>query len=141
MPQRGRKSADHLAALSVTGERPRLTPPSSLSTDERKLFAELVSGCDASHFRISDLPLLISYVQATLIAQTAARDPSKIMLWEKAVRMQATLATRLRLAPQSRVDPKTLDRQQHFPGLRKPWEAPWHREEEEGDGHELGAEG
>jgi hypothetical protein len=134
MLQRGRKSAASLAGPNVTGDSPRLSPPSSLSTAESMLFNELVSACDSSHFRLSDLPLLISYVQATLIAQAASSNPDKITIWEKAVRMQATLATRLRLAPQSRIDPKTLGREQHVVGLRKPWEAkaPWDRE----DGHD-----
>ena len=54
--------------------------------------------------------MLVSYVQATLLSRVTARDPKMIAVWEKATRMQATLATRLRLAPQSRTDPKTLAR-------------------------------
>jgi hypothetical protein len=118
--QRGRKSTG-LAALNVTGKPSRLTPPSSLNDDEQALFSELVGACDASHFRESDLPLLISYVQSTLISRAAARDPDRIALWEKATRMQATLATRLRLSPQSRIDPKTVGRHQLNSG-RKPWD-------------------
>jgi hypothetical protein len=72
------------------------------------------------------LPLLVSYVQATLLSRQAIKNAGKdtvaLATWEKATRMQATLATRLRLAPQSRMDPKTLARQQ--PTLvRPPWEA------------------
>jgi hypothetical protein len=122
MLQRGRKSAAKLAAPETTGKLPRLSAPSSLIISERTLFNELVASCDSSHFRKSDIPLLVSFVQATLIAQAASHNPEKITLWEKAVRMQATLATRLRLAPQSRVDPKSLGRQDHS-DLRKPWEA------------------
>jgi hypothetical protein len=121
MRQRGRKSADSLAVLSVNGKQPRLSAPPSLDDNERALFDELVAACYPSHFRESDIPLLISFVQATLIAQGTAHDPSKAALWERAVRMQATLATRLRLAPQSRVDPKTLGRQQ-LPAGPRPWE-------------------
>jgi hypothetical protein len=128
MRQRGRKSPATLVALNVNSEQPKLTAPSSkltapqsLNADERALFGELVDACDASHFRESDLPLLISYIQATLISRGAAHDPDRIALWEKATRMQATLATRLRLSPQSRIDPKTLGRQQPPPGPR-PWD-------------------
>ena len=39
-----------------------------------------------------------------------ANRPAQIELWEKAVRIQAMLATRLRLAPQSRMTPKTAAR-------------------------------
>jgi hypothetical protein len=122
MLQRGRKSVANLAASSVNGKPRRLAAPSSLMTEEKALFSELIGACDSTHFRASDLPLLVSYIQATLIAQAAAHDPDRIMLWEKAVRMQATLATSLRLAPQSRVDPKSLGRQDHHPRLRYPWE-------------------
>jgi hypothetical protein len=38
------------------------------------------------------------------------RNPKLAAVWEKATRMQATLATRLRLAPQARIDPATLTR-------------------------------
>jgi hypothetical protein len=121
MQQRGRKSMAGMAALNVTGKPSRLTPPSSLNDDEQALFSELIGACDSSHFRESDLPLLISYVQSTLISRAAAHDPDRIVIWEKATRMQATLATRLRLSPQSRVDPKTVGRHQPYSG-RKPWD-------------------
>ena len=122
MRQRGRKSAALVTTLpAVDGEPPRLKPPPHLNDDERSLFDELVGACDPRHFVESDLPLLASYVQATLIARDAAHAPSKIVLWEKAVRMQATLATRLRLSPQSRIDPKTVGRRQEFQGPL-PWE-------------------
>ena len=124
MTQRGRKSAANLAALRLDGTPPRLEPPTYLRHDERTLFAELVVGCSPKHFVASDLPLLVSFVQATLLARCTARDPSKIAVWEKAVRVQATLATRLRLAPQARTDPKTIARQQAAQRLGPaPWEA------------------
>jgi hypothetical protein len=121
MTQRGRKSAASLVGPPVTGKPPRITAPSSLSIAEQTLFNELTGACDSSHFRKSDLPLLISYVQATRIAQAAAQAPETIAIWEKATRLQATLATRLRLSPQSRIDPKTLGRQDQ-PNLCKPWD-------------------
>ena len=102
MRQRGRRSSASLAM--VPGDASRLSPPSSLSDVERTLFNEIVGACDAEHFRESDLPLL------TAISRATAHDLGKIALWEKATRMQATLATRLRLSPQSRTDPKTTGR-------------------------------
>jgi plasmid stabilization system protein ParE len=56
------------------------------------------------------LPLLISFVQTTLLARKAARDPEGIGAWEKAVRSQCQLARALRLTVQSRADPKTIGR-------------------------------
>lgn len=111
MRQRGRRSAVDLATIGIDGKPPKLQPPPYLNQAERQLFVELIGSCAPSHFVESDLPLLASFVQATLLSRGAARDPKLIGVWEKAVRVQATLATRLRLAPQSRVDPKTLTRQ------------------------------
>jgi len=132
MLQRGRKSAASLETPSMTGQSPRLTAPLSLNDGERTLFNKLIGACDSTHFRKSDLPLLTSFIQATLIAEAAAHDPDKIAVWEKSVKLQATLATRLRLSPQSRIDPKTVGRQQLFPG-RKPWEdrQPWEKDDRE----------
>jgi hypothetical protein len=120
MRQRGRKSAD-LAVLNVDGSPPRLEPPADLREDERTLFTELIDATDTRHFRPTDLPLLTSFIQATLLARSTARNPNKINVWERAVRVQATLATRLRLSPQSRTDPKTIGRQQARP-FKRPWE-------------------
>jgi hypothetical protein len=123
--KRGRKSAAELSMIAVDGDPPRLDPPPSLTDLERSLFTELVGACSPKHFVPSDLPLLISYVQATLLSRQAvtraAVDMTALALWEKSTRMQATLATRLRLAPQSRYDPKSVARQQpsRFP---LPWQ-------------------
>lgn len=120
MRQRGRKSVANL--VRVDGAPPRLNPPADLNDDEWMLFVELINACSPQHFVQSDLPLLVSYVQATLLARSMARDPEKIAVWEKAVRMQATLATRLRLAPQARTDPKSIARQAARRLGPPPWE-------------------
>jgi hypothetical protein len=125
MRQRGRISAAELATINVDSRPPRLDPPADLSDDERSLFTELVADCAPEHFVASDRPLLTSYVQATLMSRRAAvgmiNDPDQITTFEKAVKLQAVLATRLRLAPQARTDPKTVAR--HAPSLGpKPWE-------------------
>ena len=118
MRQRGRRSAASLAVINVTGTPPRPSPPPGLTKAERTLFAELVAA--SKHLTESDSQLLVSFAQATLTAQRAARDPSKIDAWERAVRVQAMLATKLRLSPQSRTDPKTVGR-----GLQRVGPQPW----------------
>lgn len=110
MRQRGRKSQASYDVPTVSGASPRLDPPSWLTKDERVLFVEIVRACSPSHFVRSDLPLLISFVQTTLLARKAARDPEGIGAWEKAVRSQCQLARALRLTVQSRADPKTIGR-------------------------------
>ena len=120
MRQRGRKSAASLVVVS--GAPPRLEPPADLSDEEKALFLELVNACSPRHFVESDKPLLISFVQATLLARGSAGKAMLISTWEKAVRVQATLATRLRLAPQARMDPKTVGRFQQNSGGPRPWD-------------------
>jgi hypothetical protein len=62
----------------------------------------------------TDRPLLASYCQAVAISREAAKsamtDKSSLLAWEKAARVQAALATKLRLSPSSRYDPKTAAR-------------------------------
>ena len=123
--KRGRTSAAELVSVRVDGQPPPLDPPACLSKDERALFEEIVSACSTRHFVASDAPLLVGYVQAIALARNAigkaATNTEALQTWEKATRMMATLATRLRLAPQARIDPKTLGRMQ-APKTRPPWE-------------------
>jgi hypothetical protein len=124
MKQRGRKPGN-LHGVSVNGDPPRLDPPPSLTDPERALFAEIVESCSPKHFVPSDVPILVSFIQSTLLSRQAikraATDSSALAVWEKSTRMQATLATRLRLAPQSRFDAKTNARQQPS-GIKPPWQ-------------------
>jgi hypothetical protein len=117
----GRKSADS-KALNIDGSPPPLVPPSYLNPEERKLFQEIISSCDPRMFAQSDSPLLVSYVQSTLLSRRLSKgsDPKAIMLWEKATRMQATLATKLRLAPQARLSQVTAARRQEYKA-QDPW--------------------
>jgi hypothetical protein len=105
MRQRGRRSADVVTFPAVDGLPPRLQPPASLRKDERAIFALVVAGCDPRHFSESDVPLMVSYVQAAALAHRAVRSPDKT-IWEKAVRLQMALATKLRIAPSTRMDRK-----------------------------------
>src|SRR5947209_18016953 len=103
MRKRGRPCQFDLVALRVDGSPPPLDPPECLSDEQRSLFLELIGSINTAHFVPTDLPLLVSYVQATVLARgaikNAATDAAALATWEKAVRVQATLATRLRLAP------------------------------------------
>jgi hypothetical protein len=120
MRQRGRKSAEALA-INVSGTPARLTAPPGLTVKERVEFERLVNAADPNHFRKGDIPLLVSLAQATLLARKLGRDPNKVAEWEKATRVQMSLATKLRMTPQARFDRKTVGSMQ--PGGI----APWHR--------------
>src|SRR5262249_48864503 len=95
----------------VNGIDPRLDPPPFLNADERQVFIELTAS--ASHLRTADVPLIASLAQATVIARRAVRKPGDLAAWERAVRIQCMLSTRLRLTPQARTHPATIGRQQH----------------------------
>ena len=119
MKQRGRQSAAALSVPKLAQGAARLKPPADLTREEQELFRHMVGVCAPEHFHESDVPLIVNYVQATLLCRRAAEklreDASWINIWDKAGRMQATLATRLRLAPQARTDPKTIGRKQGGP--------------------------
>ena len=119
MRQRGRKSAE-LIALNVQGLPPRLQPPSYLNAKERKAFETLIAATDVRHFSESDIPMIVSFVQASLLVHAAARKQDA-ETFEKLSRVQAMLATKLRLTVQSRADPKNITRMQPYSGPR-PWE-------------------
>jgi hypothetical protein len=107
--QPGRKSAD-TAALLTDDSPPPLDPPKYLNAAERELFKELIASISTRAFVPSDMPLLVSFVQATLLSRKTAGDPEQIGTWKEAVKVQAVLATKLRLAPQSRLDRKVAGR-------------------------------
>jgi hypothetical protein len=121
MQQRGRKSIDaNLVAPDVTGTPPRLTPPSTLSDPERKIFAATVAAC--GHLRPSDLPLLQRYVEVVALSDHAGerlradvmqgQPSSALALQERLIKLLVVLGRQLRLSPISRSssDPKTLAR-------------------------------
>ncbi len=108
--QRGRKPSNLLPFPTDQAPAP-IDPPGGLNTEERALFEQLVSTTEARHLRPSDAPMLVSYVQATLMARRLAHA-GDIKEFDRAARLQATLATKLRLTPHSRFDPITIGRMQ-----------------------------
>ncbi|MGC1995195.1 MAG: hypothetical protein WA704_14785 [Pseudolabrys sp.] len=109
MRQRGRRSAAAEEVISVDGRSPPLQPPRYLNKAEKQVFAELAA---TRHFVPTDSGLLASLAQATVMARRAARDPANSAAWERSVKVQAMLSTKLRLTPQARTDPKTVGRRQ-----------------------------
>jgi phage terminase small subunit len=131
MKQRGRKSAEALSSITAPPRTTQLQPPPSLNADERKIFQGLVAAVAIDHFRPSDLPLLVCYVQSIDLSERAAKELRKgpvlngkaspwILIQEKEVRAMTALSMRLRLSPQARHDPKKLARQKLEQGP-KPW--------------------
>ena len=145
MRQRGRKSAASFETVNVDGSPSRRRPPDHLSADERRRFVEIVSTCDAAHFRPSDTTLLCRFVEADALAERAAKElrkhpvvDGKASAWlavqEKSVRALVSLSVRLRLGPMSRIDAKAMGR--HEPRLTvNPWE--WSHEDTQQKGGKL----
>jgi hypothetical protein len=114
-----RKSAAALSVVVPVNVAARLHPPRSLTKAEQEVFIELAS--HATHLKPADVPLLASLAQAILLSRRLAHDPTKVAEWEKAVRAQAMLSTKLRMTPQSRTDSRGAGRhQQEAPGA-DPW--------------------
>jgi phage terminase small subunit len=133
--KRGRRSAAEYETPCIDIRHRRIAPPAHLGDVEAQRFADLVASCDPEHFRETDAPLLARYVEADLLAEQAARELRKdgpvvdgraspwIVVQEKAVRAMVALSMRLRLSPQSRLDPKTASRRQQpvQPWVKPPW--------------------
>ena len=131
--KRGRVSAAELLVIDVDVQQARLSPPAYLSKPELELFSLIVDASGSEHFRQADLPLLSRYCEAAILAEQAALElrngavidgkPSPwIVVQEKCVRAMVSLSMRLRLSPQSRLDPKTLGRRCEPPRGPMPWE-------------------
>jgi len=121
MGARGRKSAASLVAVTPIGERLLMCRPEA-AEEVRAVFARLVADVGADYFRASDADLIEQYAAAICLAREAydqLRDggpvkDGRVNPWqtvlEKANRASVSLSQRLRLAPQSRLDPKTAGR-------------------------------
>ncbi len=114
MLQRGKKSAASLSVVSPVTALPRLKPPEGLTESEAKLFRDLVAKAAPDHFVETDVPLIVAYAQAILLARWAFKAMGEqdiaFQTWQQAARTMAALATKLRLCPHSRSDPKTVGR-------------------------------
>ncbi len=114
-----RKNAASLSVVRVAGGPERLKPRPEAPAEIRAIFTELVCQVPADHFRPSDGALLEQYAQAIALARVAyaaleaegpvvnGRPNPWLTVLEKAHRSAVALSMRLRLAPQSRLDPRT----------------------------------
>ena len=113
--KRGRKSAEELGISVIDVQRQRLTPPDYLNEREAVIFRSIVDNCDPQHFRKSELPLLCSYVTAVNLSRWHAHEINEghqdhHRPWLETTKLVALLASRLRLAPSTRLDKRTVER-------------------------------
>jgi hypothetical protein len=120
--QRGRKSAAELSIAPPTGIPNRPDPPEAFTEAQAALWADIVAEKPAGWFDAATVPLLASYCRGVVFVQELAaeiaalgkkclRHPDKLRrleklnnLLDKQEKRLVTLATKLRLAQQSRYD-------------------------------------
>jgi N-acetylglutamate synthase/N-acetylornithine aminotransferase len=98
----------------------RIEPPDNLTAAERKLFLEILQKCPPKQFSMADVYLLVSFTRATLTADRASKQLAKarsapernswMKMMDGAMKLQAQLATKLRLATTARHDARRLSR-------------------------------
>ncbi|MFK7844687.1 MAG: P27 family phage terminase small subunit [Rhodothermales bacterium] len=103
--------------------RQRLSPPSDLDPAESEIWLMVVDACSAEHFKQSDIPLMVSYCQAYVQLQRAAKqlksEPLVIPTDGGSTKVNpivsvhkslsgtvSNLAMRLRLSPSTRIATK-----------------------------------
>ena len=132
MGKRGPKSTAEastpLRVISV--DHRRLQPPPYLSDPARKVFSEVVGSSDPRAFRKAELPLLCAFCEAVVLnryyARMLAEETAEDFFvshraWAESTKLLATLATRLRLTPHSRLDARGAGRLRTTTKLL-PWE-------------------
>jgi hypothetical protein len=118
-----RKSRAELTVLPMADGRPfRLQPRADAPEAVREIFSALVRSVSTEHFRQGDADLLEMHAQAIALSRRAYAELEAsgpivngkaspwIIVLEKAHRSAVALSGRLRLAPQSRADPKSVAR-------------------------------
>jgi phage terminase small subunit len=116
----------------VSGAVPRLTPSAALSTEAAERFREVVAAADASHFHETERGVLEGYAeawalhrraQAHLATEGAVLESGKTSPWfaiaKDAAFTMGTLATKLRLTPQARLDRKQVKPANNGPSLER----------------------
>jgi phage terminase small subunit len=125
--KRGRISAAELSVVQLRPGANALRPPDDLPANVVKAFRAVVANSASGHLRPCDVPLIVSYAEATLIARKAARcalknpDPEMLAMWDRAVRAQIALATKLRMTPHSRSHPLRTARKLRDHAPPPPW--------------------
>lgn len=120
-----RKSVASLTVLHpcVDGSPRYVSPPPGLGATEHQLFHDVVRTMPPEHFRQCDVPLLLRFVEATAMCDRAGREMENsggpvvdgaVNPWfgiqQRCAKMVSVIATRLRMTPHSRRDPKTVGR-------------------------------
>jgi hypothetical protein len=145
MPQRGRKSAESLSAITrIPGQRP--PPPAELTKEQAEEWRGIVSTKPVEWFSRDSQAILCelcrNIVMARRIAEQIDAFPMEMLSGEEGLnryktlgamaerhgRLIATLSTKLRLTPQSRYEPSVANTAAKNSaaagtGAARPWES------------------
>ncbi len=120
--KRGRKSSEELSLIHLATAWKPIEPPATLKAPEARIFREVVASCAVNHFRKADITAFATATHLSrFYADQIGETETAFKNWEAAVRLQISLATKLRITPQSRYDPKTIARNEPSDGPA-PWE-------------------
>ena len=120
--KRGRKSSEELSLIHLATARKPIEPPATLKAPEARIFGKVVASCAVNHFRKADITAFATATHLSrFYADQIGETETAFKNWEAAVRLQISLATKLRITPQSRYDPKTIARNEPSDGPA-PWE-------------------
>jgi phage terminase small subunit len=133
MGARGPQSEKNNPVLSVIDtQRQRLKPPASLKPEARAIFEHVVNHSAATQFKENEAPLLALYCSALHLArhycdriggeQDASGQCNKLFI--ENARLATSIATKLRLTPQTRFDSRAAERKASEPVYSDDM-APW----------------
>lgn len=112
-------SRQSAAALAIVppSTKSEVLAPRGLTTEQRRIWREVVASMPANHFRHSDEPQLRTFVEITSLLREATQNlgattvsaRGKLSHWfavfDRCVRLQGQVASALRISASSRVDP------------------------------------
>jgi hypothetical protein len=123
--QRGRKSAAALGLVCIDTRRKPIDCPAGLLPSVEEIFKQTVASCAPQHFRPSNVPLLVNFSVAAHLTKfysdLIGESPEAFRHWEAASKLMLSMATKLRLTPSSRLDRKTVGREEE-PRGKRPWD-------------------
>jgi phage terminase small subunit len=146
--KRGRQSAEELGLAVIDVQRQRLKPPPYLKKEERVIFEHVVSHSAPMHFKENEAPLLALYCTSIHLARFYAGNIGSEgdtghnhKQWVENARLSASLATKLRLTPQTRFDARAAERYSAVPSddAPRPWDRRAHHESGMGNARGDGA--
>lgn len=135
MGRRGPQSEKHSKIAILYGKRPK--PPRHLCREAKKTWRQIVESLPPDRFRVADQHLLAAYVESSAIHAEAVAILERegltvkmgsnsyevphpaLTVMNRQAQLMCTLATKLRLTPQSRISPELAGREKkNWPNKR-----------------------